>query len=168
MAGNSISIRVIKNFSGPRAFLQSLPAEVQPAAVQAASEYLIGNDQRGLRHLSAYKYVSRKSAYGKTFFSAAQRRWFWANVKDGSIAFPIHYVRRGAVSAGWELQGAGNSEMRIVNRVKGVGYVMGNRTQANQPKLVGHRKVRDVIQSNFRGMIRAAQQAVNRILKGSK
>jgi hypothetical protein len=155
----------VSNRNGPHRLIARVKNESIPAASEAAAEYLLGNEQRGLRHLVPYKYVSRKKAYGKSFFTDKQRRWFWANVRDGTIAFPIHYQRTGTISSGWKTEGRG-LVVKVVNRARGVGFVLGDKTQARQPAMVGHRKISEVIASNFAGMIRAAQQAVNRILKG--
>lgn len=157
----------VTNPQGPRVLFARIERETIPAATEAAADYLIGNEQRGLKHLAPYKYVSRKSAYGQTFFSDKQRRWFWAQVKDGNIAFPIHYQRTGEIAAGWQKSGGGN-KFQVVNRVPGVDRVMGDTLQARQPAKVGHRKVSEVIANNFNGMLRAAQQAVARVLKGSR
>lgn len=46
-----------------------------------------------------YKYVSRKAAYGRSFFSDKQRRYFFAALKDGRIDTP--YRRTGTLRGSW-------------------------------------------------------------------
>lgn len=164
MSGNFIRV-IVSNVNAPKRIFTRIQRETIPAATDAAADYLIGDERRGLRHLALYKYVSRKRAYGVTFFSEKQRRFVMAAIRDGRINPGVNN-RTGAIPAGWKVEGRSGSIIRIVNRAPGVGFVQGDVSQARQPAMVGHRKVSDVIASNLKGMIRAAQQAVNRILKG--
>lgn len=159
----SISIR---NLEPIRAYLKKLGLGYRVAGLRGATNYLIGNDSHGLRHYVNYKYVSRQSAYGRTFFSDKQRRWFWAAVANGEIAFPIHYQRTGAIKDGWKIADSG-SQMRIVNNAPGVNWVFGA-NQARQPAKVGWRKASDIIQTNMKGMIRAAQLEVNKLIRSAR
>jgi hypothetical protein len=58
---------------------RAVPRGAVKVALAALGEYLIGTPGKALRHYDPYKYVSRKRAYGQTFQSEKQRRWFWAN-----------------------------------------------------------------------------------------
>lgn len=162
MSGNFIRVEV-RNQNGPRKLIMSVQRETIPAATQAAAEYLVGNDRRGLRHLAPYKYVSRISAYGQTFFSEKQRRYVMAMISKGIIK-PGQNNRTGAIPAAWHTEGRGLI-VQVINRADGVGFVQGDDSQARQPAKVGHRKVSQVIANMRAGMIQAAQQAVNRVLK---
>lgn len=129
----------------------------QGEAVAAAAVYLLGNEQRGLKHEAVYKYVTRKSAYGKTFVSDKQRRCVMAMIRSGEIT-PGTSNRTHAIQNGWKILYSGLGA-RIRNDAPGVGWVMGE-NQARQPAKVGWRSFDKVASDNRAGMSRAAAQAV--------
>lgn len=147
-------------------FFSELTPAARKAAVKGASEYLIGNDQRGLKHYPSYKYVTRKSAYGQTFSSDKQRRYVMAMIREGKTT-PGQSNRNGTLKAGWawKKQGAGYGAS-VYNNVPYATFVMGDAGQARQPAKVGWRKLMAVVESNLNGMIRAASTEVNKWLKG--
>lgn len=146
-------------------FLKELPRGTKRAAIEAAAEYLIGNDSHGLKHLAKYKYVSRKAAYGVTFFTDRQRRWFFWAMRSGKIN-PGSGYRSGATSEGWQYKLTNNGyAAQLRNATQGAKYVQGDDTQARQPAKVGHRKVSAVISTNIQGAMRASSQAVERWIK---
>jgi hypothetical protein len=135
--------------------------------VKAAAEYLLGNDQRGLRHYTPYKFVSRASAYGKPsdapagYFSWKQFRYVMAMLHGGGGG-----GRTGKLKDGWATKGQGGGfGMSVYNSVDYATYVMGDAGQARQPAKVGWRKLMAVVNSNLNGMMRAASQAVGRWIK---
>ncbi len=145
--------------------LKDLPRGTIGAAIEAYTDYLIGNEQHGLKHYPAYKYISRKSAYGTTFFSDRQRRWFFAALKSGKLVLP--YRRTDTLRNGWVK--TGTKWQRIIrNRTPYIGVVMGESEQSRMSKKIGWRKVSAVIESNAKGALRAAQQAVSSYLKSKK
>lgn len=150
--------------------LKKFFAELTPAArkeaVKGASVYLVGNDQHGLKHYPSYKYVTRKKAYGQTFSSDKQRRYVMAMIREGKIT-PGSPSRDGTLKAGWayKAQGGGYG-MSVYNSVPYAHFVMGDAGQARQPGMVGWRKLMAVVESNLNGMMKAANEAVNRWLKG--
>lgn len=158
-----VSVRGIDQL---KKFFAELTPAARKAAVKGATEYLIGNDSRGLRHYVNYKYVTRKSAYGQTFSSDKQRRYVMAKIREGEIT-PGKPNRKGTLKAGWNWkpQGGGYGA-RIYNPVPYAHFVMGDSGQARQPAKVGWRKVMAVVSTNLNGMMKAANEAVNRWLKG--
>lgn len=143
-------------------FLADLPRGTMRDGIKAAGEYLIGNDAHGLKHLVKYKYVSRKSAYGVTFFSDKQRRWFFWALGEGIIN-PGADNRTGNTADGWHYSTSANGyQAKLYNDTQGAKYVQGDATQARQPAKVGHRKVSDVISTNINGAIQAAERAVQK------
>jgi hypothetical protein len=158
-----VSVRGVEQL---QAFFKKIPVYTRKAAVLASAEYLMGDTNHGLKHYVSYKYVSRKAAYGKTFKSDKQRAYVMAKIRSGEIA-PGSSHRSGALAAGWnyKLQGGGYGAS-VYNSVPYAGYVMGDGTQANQPRMVGWRMVADIVKTNIAGMMRAANQAVERALKG--
>lgn len=142
------------------AFLVGIPSGATKVVLQAFAKYVLGDSKHGLKHPAAYRYVSRKSAYGKTWFSAAQRRWFFANgAKIGNF-------RTGRLIKGWQMWMAGPNMVKLTNSVPYANWVIGE-GQARQPKKVGWRTAWEVLMSNYKGGIRAAQAALN-VWLGSK
>jgi hypothetical protein len=150
-----------KGIAEVTAFIKSIPRPLKIVAMRALVTYILGDSGRGLRHEPAYKYVTRKSAYGQTFQSEKQRRWFWANGGPDMIG----NNRTGATSEGWQMSESSDwSRVDITNSAPGVGWTMGT-GQAAQPAKVGWRKYTDVVKSNLAGGMRAANAAVNAWLK---
>jgi len=154
----SVSVRGIEKL---QAFFKSIPVELRKLAVKTGSEYLVGDDTHGLKHMVPYKYVSRASAYGETFKSDKQRRYVMAKIKSGEIT-PGVENRTGSVSAGWgyKLQGAGYGST-ISNSAPGAQWVYGDDSQAKQLGMVGHRKMSEVIKTNIDGAMLAVRKAIS-------
>lgn len=152
-----IDIRVI-DFATPklaRAFKGAVPL-----VVDVYANYLLGNPRRGLKHYAPYKYVSRKTAYGKPFFSARQRRYVMMLIKRGLIT-PGKENRTRKIAEGWKKSGAGN--IRILrNSTRGAVYLYDDRRQARQLALVGHRKKSQIISDTKKGALANAKKALAR------
>jgi hypothetical protein len=157
--------KTIKNLDKLKTFLQSIPKKHVKDVIAAFAEYLLGNDRHGLRHYEPYKYVKRKSAYGVTFFTDKQRRWFWANGGPDMIG----NNRTGATAKAWEYKAVkGGMGFELSNATAGGIYTRSDKLQARQPAKVGWRKVSAVIDNNIKGALRHAIAAFNKILKGKK
>ena len=143
------------------AAISALPRAVRGVATEAAAVYLIGNESHGLRHYPPEKYVSRKKAYGKTFFTDKQRRWFWWAVRNAIIQFPVRYFRTRKTANGWYTVGKG-AKISIRNDSQGAKFTAGDKTQSRHEALVGWRTISKVAADNERGMIRAAEQAAQK------
>jgi hypothetical protein len=159
---------IVRNNEEIQKFLKSLPRGSLRVGLRAFSEYVLGNSQRGLKHNEPYKYVTRKRAYGVTFFSAKQRAYVMAKIRSGEIK-PGTNQRTGKTAAAWELRETNNGYgMSIVNPRAGAYYTRDDYGQARQPKLVGWRKVTKVITDNMRGAMRSTLAAVNKWIKENK
>jgi hypothetical protein len=158
----------VRGVEAVQSFLASVPRGATRAALEAFTEYLLGNESRGLRHNEPYKYVSRKSAYGVSFFTPKQRRWFFWALRTGQID-PGSGVRTGKTAAAWKAVPSANGyQMKITNDTPGGYYTRDDKGQARQPAKVGWRKVSAVLAANYLGAIRAAVQAVNKYLTQKK
>ena len=146
-------------------FFKKLPRGALRAGMRAAGEYILGNEQRGLRHSEPYKYVTRKSAYGFTFFTDKQRRWFWANGGPDMIG----NNRTGDSANAWTIVEKQNGyRLSISNPTRGAYYTRNDKGQARQPAKVGWRKVSAVVAANIAGAIRAANAAVKKWVADNK
>lgn len=158
-----ISVDVSMNVESVRNFIKELPYGTKAAAHKAYIIYVIGDERHGLKHEPEYNEVSRKRAYGQTFQSEKQRRWFFWALNTGLIR-PGQNNRTHAQQKGWTFTDNGS----IRNNAPGIKWTMGDATQANQPRLAGWRKTTDVIKSNHKGGIQAAQRAANEWMKKNR
>jgi hypothetical protein len=145
-------------------FLKSVPRGVLKVALEAFTKYVVGNEQHGLKHNDPYKYVTRKSAYGVSFFTDKQRKWFFWALKTGQIDVGSG-KRTGQSSDGWTYTANTNGyQYKITNETPGGYYTRDDAGQARQPAKVGWRKVSAVLADNYIGAIRSAVAAVNQYL----
>jgi len=143
-------------------FLKALPRGTMRAAIKAFSEYILGNEQHGLRHYVPEKRVTRTQAYGRPFQTDKQRRWFFANLKSGELKIP--YQRTGKLRDNWVLQG-NEYQKNIKNKLPYAPYVMGIAGQSRMSRKIGWKSWIEVVQNNMKGAMRAANQAVARWIK---
>jgi len=80
-----ISFGPIRNLKKVQDYIKSVPHGAKKEAVEAVTEYIIGDESHGLSHDDPYKQTTRKAVYGQTFESDAQRRYVMAAIKDGTI-----------------------------------------------------------------------------------
>jgi hypothetical protein len=154
----------VRGVAAVQAFLRSVPQGALRVALEAFTEYVLGDDRHGLRHNDPYKFVTRKSAYGFSFFTDKQRRWFFWALNNGEID-PGSGTRTGKTSAAWQrIPMANGYQYKIVNNTAGGYYTRDDTGQARQPAKVGWRKVSQVLADNYLGGIRAAVAAVKEYL----
>ena len=143
-----------------QAFLRELPRGGVRVALQAFTEYVIGDDSHGLKHPDAYHYVPRADAYGQTFQSDAQRRFVMAGIADGTIT-PGQENRSGRSTGAWQYAAVSDWNYTITNPEPGAYYTRDDSGQAAQPGMAGWRKTTAVIMDNMSGGLRAAVAALN-------
>ena len=159
----------VQNADKVSAWIKSLPRGIKAAAMRAISDYVVGNEQHGLRHDVAYKYVSRKQAYGKVsdapagYFSMKQFRYVMAKIKSGEMKIgrkndPTKY------SQSWRTEQKNSQWDRTVVK----GQLPFGRFPSRQNLLVGWRDFRKVVESNMKGAMESAQKAVDEFLKKGK
>ena len=145
----------ILNYKEIEAKLNKLPIEVADNCMTEVQDYMLNvmkSDQ------PPEVYVSRVEAYGQSFFSDKQRKWYWAAVGRGELTPGVHKRRTGEMSRGWHKVRTGLTGY-IENRVKGAAYVYGDTRQANQPALVGWKKVTQQIMDRL--------DKINKIIDGA-
>jgi len=89
-----------------------------------------------LQNQPAKKKVTRKQAFGRSFESDKQRRWFFASLADGSLVLP--YGRTGQLKEGWKKRPLG-SNCEVYNQVPYAKHVQGDGTQSRMMKIIGWR-----------------------------
>ena len=118
-----------------------------------------------LRPYPPYRYASRKMAYGKTFFSKAQRAYVMSRIRAGIIR-PGVENRSNNLADAWRVTGDGvNAKISVdEDKAKYAKYVVGD-AQAAQPYHAGWVKAKYVIDQNMQAATQKAQKAVDRWVK---
>lgn len=150
----SISVKGIEKV---KAKLKKIQRGAKGIVAREVAEYLLGNDSHGLRHYAKWKPVTRKSAYGTTFFSQQQQRAFFAKLKSGEISVP--YQRTGAQGRAWHIEGQ-STNIRIVNEDPTVAFTRGQ-TRLHHAKM-GWQTAKETIKANMKGALRAGRNALMR------
>ena len=149
-------------------YLKTVPYGALKDALAAFTEYIVGNEQHGLKHADPYKFVTRKAAYGFSFFTDKQRKWFFWALNTGQID-PGSGKRTGESTGAWKAEPRNDGyRYTISNPTAGAYYTRSDTGQARQPAMVGWRKVAQVIIDNTAGAMRAANAAVKRRLAQKK
>jgi hypothetical protein len=138
--------------------LASLPPAVQDAVVEDTADYLLNV----LRTNPPEKRVTRKEAYGVTFFSDKQRRFFFAALADGRINVP--YQRTQGQSKGWRKIGNGKNAM-VVNETPGVIFTRDDERQSRLSKLIGWKTVSEEIRDRADRIKQIIEGAAKRAIK---
>lgn len=158
----------IRNVEAVQSFLRAIPRGAVKVALEAFTDYIIGDESHGLRHADPYKFVTRKSAYGFSFFTDKQRRWFFWALKTGKID-PGSGKRTGESTAAWKAVPRNDGyRFTVQNNTAGGYWTRHDKKQARQLGKVGWRKIMTVLADNYKGGIRHAVAAVKKYLADSK
>jgi hypothetical protein len=105
--------------------------QVYHQSVGDVAKFMIGKFQV----YPPYRYVSRRQAYGVTFFTDRQRRWFFAALRSGELQIP--YARTQRLRYGWRSTTYAPGQIRIVNDVPYTRYVQSKPEQSRMMRLIG-------------------------------
>lgn len=142
-----------------QAKLRKLPDIVADEGVDAANEYILNT----MRHYAQYRYVSRRQAYGQTFQSEKQRRWFFASLNSGELTIP--YPRTQSLSGGWKIIGSGMKSL-VANEVPYAAFVQGDaKQQSRHAKLIGWKGVDVVVKERAGEIMRRFSAGAKRAIK---
>ena len=139
--------------------LKKLPKEAQDRVVDDVSKYYLNLFQTSQ---PTPNYVTRFKAYGVTFFTTRQRKWFFAALRDGRINVP--YVRTQGLRKSWRQVDRGARSF-IVNDSSGAPFVVGDETQSRHEKLVGWFRTNELMQSKVDKALKVADGAMKKALK---
>lgn len=171
-----------RNIDKVKKKIASIPRPFKIAFMRAFTEYIIGDESRGLKHEPPEKFVKRRTAYPEAptqpskfsknsdVVSMSPKGYFsWAQFhKVGMLTnwFTKKYERTHELASGWTMNQADSNWTRVnvENKADGVGWVMGD-NQARQPAKVGWRWYWDVVSSNLKGGISRGMSAVNAMMK---
>lgn len=143
--------------------VQRMLASVANPAVRQEVLRSVGEYAQGqMRKYPDYTYVSRREAYGKTFQSDRQRRWFFAALRSGELVIP--YPRTGTLRRGWKVEPRGADDMALRNDTP-YGRFVQNSPQARMMTLRQWRSLQTMLYQEKAQIQRIASEAWNRALK---
>lgn len=137
--------------------LAKMPKAVHETATRAAADETV----KHMRTYPAQGYISRAAAYGVSFFTAKQRRYFFWALREGIIQTP--YNRTNKLRDGWVIIGQGLDEM-VVNQTSYADLVMGEGQNRMHQKL-GWKTIEARLRENSQRIGKAIQQAADRALR---
>ena len=139
--------------------LKGLPEAAQDEVTDAVSKHLLDNI---LRIYPPKNYVTRKAAYGQSFQTDRQRKWFFASLADGSLHVP--YNRTQNLGKSWRQVGQGRSSF-LANEMPGAKFVIGDGTQSRHEKMVGWLTVSQTLQRHSKSIMDKANEAIKKAIK---
>jgi len=132
--------------------------EARDAAGIAAAEYL----KNVFQQQPPPRFVTRKDAYGVTFFSNKQRKWFFAALRSGEIKVP--YRRTQEMRNSWQIIGSGEKTI-LVNETEAAYYTMDDEGQSRHEEKVGWEKVSTKIDKSMNRLTKIMTAAGEKALK---
>jgi hypothetical protein len=142
--------------------LRKLPGAAIDMGVDEASEYL----KNSLRQYPPYAKVTRAAAYPEVggWFSDKQRRWFFANLRNGNLNVP--YGRTQQLANAWKIIGKGKSSI-IANEMPYAKYVMGDSRseQSRMSKLIGWLGIDQVVKERLPRIIEKFDAGVKKAIR---
>lgn len=149
MAGRGVSrqtgIPIKVEVTGAQALQKSLgrfPHELAGQVATRLEQYF----RRALPQMYPnYKYVSRQSAYGRTFFTDRQRKWFFAALNSGELQLP--YRRSKELGQSFKVTRMGDNGLSISNTAPYARYVIGDVTQSRHAAKIGWKTLSAWVQS---------------------
>ena len=146
-----IDVRGLKELDS---LFQQAPDAVQDAINVAVGDYLVNV----LRAYPPQQYVSRKAAYGQTFFSDRQRRWFFAALRSGDLQIPGK--RTQTLAQGWK-----RLDDLVYNEVEYAKFVMGEDEQSRHEAMVGWLTTDQVVQQRATRIVEIGQAAAKKAIR---
>jgi hypothetical protein len=140
-----------------KAKLAKLPGASQDFVTDEVNKYMLDV----MRQYPPEKYVSRKDAYGETFFTAKQRRYFFWALDQGIIGVP--YRRTQAVRRGWQQVGKGRRSF-LANAVPYAAHLF-NDDQSRHAAKIGWKTITQTIKERMSRIIVVADGAIKKAIK---
>lgn len=145
--------------------IQSLPDEGRREVMSEVGKYGI---EVLRKEEPRPKRVTRRAAYGQSFFTDRQRRWFFWALKKGELNTPYH--RTGHLAASWQVK-TSPADAVFSNIAPYAPVVIGFAFQSRHEKMVGWKTVTQLLSgplsflsSRFRLVVDNAYQAAIRRL----
>jgi hypothetical protein len=153
----NIRFNPVRGLKEVRELIASLPRGVKHAFIEAFSEYIVGNEHRGLKHEPPQRVHDENNPYQWT--TEKQRRAFFATDGFGQ-GIPTVRTHEGVNSWTVKTQDSDWTRVRIEGGNK---FVQGDNQQRGHAA-VGWRKYADIVQTNLSGAMNSGLAAVNKVL----
>jgi hypothetical protein len=153
----------IKGLEKVKSYLVEVPIGVAHIVIETIGNHV----NKGLQEAEPYKFITRKSAYGRSFFTPKQRRWFFWALGEGLID-PGKDNRTGASEKAWTFTQESNIKGTIRNDTPGAWFTRSDVGQARQPALVGWLKSSMSIAKIMPEAMKAAQAKAKAYLQSRK
>lgn len=140
---------------------KSLAPEMQDTVVDEVSDFLLDVMRTYPRENHD---VTRQQAYGRTFESDKQRRWFFANLDSGELILP--YRRTQEMRESWRKEGEGRSSF-LVNDTQAAFFTMDPKGQSRMAKMQGWKTTKERIEEHSKGMVKRAEAAIKKAIKNA-
>lgn len=127
---------------------------------RAVAEYIV----KELKRYPSPKRVSRKTAFGVTFFTDKQRRWFFANLREGKLQIP--YRRTRTLMGGWRDAPLGSSDYMVYNEVPYAPYVQGDIGKSRMMTIIGWQSLKELVRRMGDRIGRIFSEAHTNYLRG--
>jgi len=149
----------IEGFDVIQRTFQYLPQFARDKFAEEMGKYLVKELQE---YEPPNRFVTRKAAYGKSFFTRRQQKWFFWALRTGRIRVP--YVRTHELRRSWRLHGKGES-VYIQNDRSGVPYVMGDIGQSRHERMVGWETVGQFVEKRTKTIETRGNQIITKTLR---
>ena len=143
--------------------MNRLTSQGRKAVSNAAAVALVGDKSKGLKHYPPHKHILRSVAYGKTFFTKKQRRYFFWAKRQGIIKKPSAANRTFDMQRGWKIT-ATRSGARVYNTEPHAKFSHSDNQQARLNKHVGWRRVSDIEREMQAEMVKAGEKAIDDLI----
>lgn len=110
----------------------------------------------------AQRSISRKAAYGSTFFSDVQRKAFFAMLNSGEISVPRR--RTNALGQSFYIEEKGD-EVRIGNRKRYSRFVIDKNRQSRMMAMIGWNTLQDVVSRELKTMMKILREEIRKDFK---
>lgn len=107
--------------------------------------------------------ISRKEAYGKSFFSDKQRRYFFWALKEGLIQVP--YTRTRNLQKGWQVMKFGTTDHIVVNETPYASQVQGSGMQSRMMGKIGWKDTDTIVDKKKDKIRNIAGQVLDKWLR---
>jgi hypothetical protein len=159
-SGDFVGIEV-QGLEELQALLAKLPVEVQDIVTDDVSAYMLNV----LKTYPPQRHITRKQAYGRTFESDKQRRFFFAALKDGRIK--VQYHRTQHFRNSWQQVGKGRRSF-LANEMPYGSFLVNDDGQSNMAKLGGWKTLTAVMKQRFNQILRVANAAAVKAIRKLK
>jgi hypothetical protein len=118
-----------------------------------------------LQRYPSPKRVSRKAAYGVTFSTDRQRKWYFANLREGTLRLP--YRRTRALSRGWQIMPMGSRDHIVVNETPHARHVQPEQAgdQSRMMRIIGWLSIDRLIKKFDDRIGRIMARTVEKVIK---